>query len=108
MDPENMKYIVNHLFLPPKLPQEDDRTEDKQSALLGHVVESTAVFCQELNNIEVDKYVRQCWATLLKMFLSMQSLRETVVLPLEDLRDAVERMQISGLSTCYYPKFLVL
>ena len=45
----NLIYLVDHLFLPPKLPQEDNSTSGGPQALLLDVKESATTFVQKLD-----------------------------------------------------------
>ena len=99
---DSITYIANHLFLPPGLPQQEDREVDSQNSLLSHVVESAATFYQNINRAEVDQHVRQCWDTLHRMLLSVQNVRQGSLLDLQSLRDVVENMRIGGASSFFH------
>ncbi|KAJ7483148.1 hypothetical protein FB451DRAFT_100343 [Mycena latifolia] len=65
MERKTLDYIINHLFLPPKLPQEDDSKDySLQKALLQHISACAGLFCDALDNIKADGHVRACWAAL--------------------------------------------
>ncbi|KAJ7132331.1 hypothetical protein C8R44DRAFT_611840 [Mycena epipterygia] len=48
MDQNALEYIINHLFLPPKLPQGDDTAPKPQAALLRHLSVCAKSFCEGL------------------------------------------------------------
>ncbi|KAF8586884.1 hypothetical protein K439DRAFT_1552162 [Ramaria rubella] len=71
---EDINYLVNHLFLPPKLPQEDDWTHSRSATLIQHVAESVTSFSLVLEQLDIDNSVRRCWRKMGDMIRSMQSL----------------------------------
>jgi hypothetical protein len=72
MDSNALSYIINHLFLPPKLPQEDDTSNvDGQYMLLSHVAESANDFLRGLQDANVDIKDQQCWRVLERMLRQM-------------------------------------
>ncbi|KAF8526784.1 hypothetical protein JB92DRAFT_2869478 [Gautieria morchelliformis] len=115
MDPSDIRYIVNHLFLPPHLPQEDDsrdmslpqydepstatlsntlRGHRKQDALLSHVIESAGDFYQAVNHGQADQDARQCWRVLYKMLVSMQRVRHEASINSQELQQVIQNMEI--------------
>ena len=96
--PDSTIYIINHLFLPPILPQTDDRDVECRKALLSHVVESANVYCQHLKNSGVDFPVHRCWRILYKMLLSMQTIRQDAFMDQQELETAVQKMEVDGTS----------
>ena len=96
---DNTSYIINHLFLPPVLPQTDDKDVECQKALLLHVVESANVFCQHLEISGVDRTVHRCWRILYKMLLSMQTIRQDAFIDQQELQTAVQNMEVDGTSS---------
>ena len=79
----NLAYLVDHLFLPPKLPQEDDSTLGGPQALLLHVKESTTGFVHKLGDMNVDGDIIRSWAHLPKTFQWTDDLHVNDFLPLE-------------------------
>ena len=96
---DSASYIINHLFLPPILPQTDDRDVECQEALLSHVVESANVYCQNLESSGVDRTVHRCWLILYKMLLSMQTIRQAEFIDQQELQTAVQNMEVDGTSS---------
>jgi len=43
-DDTHLRYLIDHLFLPPELPQKDDSDPTSTHALLSHVSDSAAAF----------------------------------------------------------------
>jgi hypothetical protein len=48
----SLKYAINHVFLPPKTPQEDDTSIPEEHNLIGLLLESTRQFSQECSTPE--------------------------------------------------------
>lgn len=42
--PGNLRYVINHVFLPPRLPQKNDTTPDNELALVGSLHKSLLKF----------------------------------------------------------------
>jgi hypothetical protein len=70
-DPEFLKYVIHHVFLPPKLPQEGDHSDRMDSALCKLVVK-TAEYFQEI--LPTNSSASTRWAPVGKM---MKKLAET-------------------------------
>lgn len=96
---DDLTYLINHLFLPPKLPQQDDSDSSGRQALLHFVTDSAAAFLETLYDKNVDVDVLRGWCTLHKMLESMTALHQSVYIPLENLRRTIENMKIHGAST---------
>ena len=92
----NLAYLVNHLFLPPKLPQEDDSSSDGPQALLSHVKENATAFLKELGEKNVDGDIIRSWTRLEKTFRWMDDLHVNGLLPLESLHGAISGMDVDG------------
>ena len=92
----NLAYLVNHLFLPPKLPQEDDSSLDGLQALLSHVKESATAFVQKLREKNVDGDIIRSWARLEKTFRWMEDLHVNGLLLLKSLHGAIIGMDVDG------------
>ena len=92
----NLAYLVDHLFLPPKLPQEDDSSSDGPQALLSHVNRSVKIFVKKLRKKRVDNDIIRSWARLRKTFKWMDDLHVKALLPLESLNGAISGMDVDG------------
>src|SRR6266436_5065364 len=93
---DDLTYLINHLFLPPKLPQQDDSSIAGTRTLLHHVADSAAAFLETLRRQDVDIDVLHRWDTLLKALESMELLHQSEHIPLEDLRSSINNMKIDG------------
>ena len=93
-----LAFLVNHLFLPPKLPQEDDSSSGGPQALLSHVRKSATAFLKEIvfgdKNVDVD--IIRSWSRLQKTFRWMDDLHVQGLLPLESLHGAISGMDVDG------------
>ncbi|KAJ7636920.1 hypothetical protein FB45DRAFT_1056179 [Roridomyces roridus] len=58
-----LHYLINHIFLPPELPQKDDASLEANSTLCACILEAGASFSNTLASTEE----RQGWATVMKM-----------------------------------------
>jgi len=99
IEADNLTYLINHLFLPPILPQEDDSSTAGTQALLRHVADSAHAFQNILRQQNVDIGVLDRWDTLRNMLRSMEVLHQSVHIPLEDLRRSIDNMQMHGTFT---------
>ena len=104
MDSDDLNYLINHLFLPPQLPQEDDSSTAGTRALLHHVADSAYAFQDTLRQQNVDISVLSSWSTLCNMLQSMEALHQSVHnqsvhIPLEDLSRSIGNMQMHGTFT---------
>ncbi|KIM76437.1 hypothetical protein PILCRDRAFT_649814 [Piloderma croceum F 1598] len=96
---DDLTYLINHIFLPQKLPQEDDSSTAGTQVLLRHVADSAHAFKDTLRQQNVDIGVVDRWDTLFKMLQSMEVLHQSVHIPLEDLRKSIDNMQMHGTLT---------
>ena len=92
----SLAYLVNHLFLPPRLPQKDDSTLGGPQALLSHVGKSATAFLKELSEKNVDGGIVRSWTRLQKTFRWMEDLHVNGLLPLESLHGAISGMDVNG------------
>ena len=90
-----LRSVVEHVFMPPKLPQEDPGDQIKQRtdiALCDNLLEVARGFLQHIPS-------SQCslWMHMIKM---MELARRAVGVPLEeaDLQDIFSNMAIGGMS----------
>jgi len=103
-DPDHLTYIINHLFLPPRLPQADDSGPTGTQALLQHVTDSADAFVEVLCHQNVDISVLRSWCTLHKMLESMAVLHQSEYIPLEGLHNSINYMEIGDILTLYISK----
>ena len=68
---KELNYIINHVFLPPKLPQKDDCDVSKTNALIDMMLEASEVFQDH-----IPKHERSEWVPCIKMIRSMRELKD--------------------------------
>ena len=62
-----MRYILNHVFLPPKLPQKDDYDADLDAALCRLVYDAALEFAAFLSESQQGR-----WSTVSRMLRNMR------------------------------------
>ena len=88
---EDLNYVINHVFFPPKLPQKDDSDDTKSVALIGQVLAALRSFQAHIPEKE-----RPEWIACIKMVSNMLELRDHVGgLAVEKLQTTLRKM-ISG------------
>lgn len=90
----DLRYIINHVFLPPKLPQQDDHDLELDVALLNEVHAGLTGFLSLANAGRI-----KCWRTCLKMLTSMLVFYngKTFLEP-KILKDKLQQMEVGGTS----------
>jgi hypothetical protein len=97
MHPQALRYTINHLFLPPKLPQEDDSGDiHSQTYLLTHVLESADAFATGLSHSDVGDHVKQCWQVLRRTLESVHRIHSGTHISFAELQKTVECMEVQG------------
>jgi hypothetical protein len=94
LDSEVLRSVVEHVFMPPKLPQvgPDDETERKTNvALCNSVLEAAQVFLRIIPSSEIS-----LWMRMIKM---MEFVRRTAEAPLTEdgLQRALSNMALGGM-----------
>ena len=93
-DSQILRSVVEHVFMPPKLPQEDPGDQIKQRmnvALCDNLLEAARGFL-----LDVPTSQRSLWMHMIKM---MELARRVANAPLEeaDLQDVLSSMAIGGM-----------
>lgn len=57
IDPETLQYIVNHVFLPPQLPQASNENLDHETGLINVVLDAAKAFNALLPDDDVCKSI---------------------------------------------------
>ncbi|KAI5896513.1 uncharacterized protein SCHCODRAFT_02569139 [Schizophyllum commune H4-8] len=74
---ELLTYKINHLVLPPKLPQECDASPENECALLAHVLTSGRSFLEEMNELAsrelLEEDVLDRWELVVRMLTGMEN-----------------------------------
>lgn len=90
--PDNLEFIINHVFLPPKLPQATEtHTETKNSTLLKLLQHVAETYYQNTTGSESLQ-----WTPIIQMLTTLCSLENGSSLPTELFRNAMVRMKTGG------------
>lgn len=97
ISPKNLEFIINHVFLPPKLPDKaDENFEEKDSALLGVVLGTAKAYQKQLPG----PYPR--WNSCVRMLSTMSDLQNGKSLAKAKLSNAIRNMGAGGNSFSVY------
>lgn len=92
VDHSDLEYIIHHVFLTPKLPQEDDCSAIKSAALTNELLKALKAF-QSLN----DESKSSEWATSIDMVSKMLKLRDHAGgLLIEEVETGLETLKEGG------------
>src|SRR4051794_29926264 len=86
----NLQYLINHIFLPPKLPQEDDRGYDTCDRLTRAVQDAVKSFSDHVSIVE-----KPLWDRAAKM---MDALLDNGIagMDITKLGDRLANMEVEG------------
>ena len=93
---ENLSYIVNHVFMPPQLPQEDEQADgfyDQEHALCAVALESAVKFFERMPPVYQEEGAR-----VVKMLEHFQELNGPRAFERDDLAKKLEGMSVGGTS----------
>jgi hypothetical protein len=96
---KDLKYIINHVFLPPKLPQKcDSDTHRKDSLLLDYVTKASKSFADTLAIPVTDPPSSELkvWTIIQKTLKVMGRLYADGGIVRDELKAALQRMDING------------
>jgi hypothetical protein len=94
-----LTYIINHVFLPPNLPDEYDAGDPKNdAALLKCVFDAAQKFCGVLERSDTDEALSalSIWTIILAMLEKVASLHAQPHLVKGDIVMALRQMQVNG------------
>jgi hypothetical protein len=89
---DQLLYITNHIFLPLKLPQEDDHHPENDRALCTILLHSATIYRQSL---PLDAQIR--WGPIEKMLQSLDKLHDSNVLRKDSVKMVMTGMQPGGM-----------
>lgn len=92
-DQEAFNYQVHHIFLPPKLPQEDDFTEPRDRGLIDGVLEAMERFKSYLALPEVTQFQKA-----IDMITTMRSMRPNLHLDIKKVAGALKDLGDGGIT----------
>lgn len=90
-EPDNLRYIVNHIFCPPRLPQHDDLDMNKEHAICV-TVHQIAKRYQSL--LPIDQKSR--WDPITKMLSNLRESQGTSILSKECIKGSMATMHPGG------------
>lgn len=96
IDLNNLEYIFNHVFLPPKLPDQADKNSEKNTSALLDVVEEAARAYQKQLTGSVQPRIQARWDSSIKMLSTLGELQNSKSLSKEKLSSAIENMGTGG------------
>ncbi|THU80575.1 hypothetical protein K435DRAFT_767927 [Dendrothele bispora CBS 962.96] len=85
-----LKYIVHHVFLPPKLPQEDDYTAECESALCRTVYDSASEFGK--SGLVLPENIRR-WDEIVKMLENTSNFEGEEGMTTKRVKEALAQMK---------------
>ena len=86
---DTLRYVLNHVFLPPKLPQEDDYHADNDAVLCRFAYEASLEFAAFLSQSQQGR-----WSIVIQMLKNM--LETTRTLEKDVLVTKISQLQIGG------------
>lgn len=104
---ENLQYMIYHVFLPPKIPQENDSNGvRKDHALLQFTAAAAHEFLSLLRRTrhEHDAIYVMTWKRIAKLLETMSDLHREGPLAKEDVALALRNMEVEG---CQIKKILL-
>ncbi|KAG8815925.1 hypothetical protein FRC17_000534, partial [Serendipita sp. 399] len=75
---DELEYTINHVFMPPKLPQEHDAgSAEKDASMLQAIEEAASSFCEVVTATTTSKEARETWISLRRMINSMLTIHSS-------------------------------
>lgn len=96
---EELTYIINHVFLPLKLPHEYNCTSPmKDAVMLNYVARTAQCFHDKLEESEREdkQYVLPKWKTIIKLLDNFARVHQQQYLVEVEVETVLEGMQIHG------------
>lgn len=91
ISPGALHFMVNHVILPPKLPQEEDRNHDYELALIEFARRQAITF-----QSEVSVESKSCWAGIVKMLTTWLEINAHELISKEALTRATTALHPEG------------
>lgn len=92
-----LRYIINHVFLPPKLPQAADRGHLHDHSLIETVRDAAILFSKE---VLLDSSQKDGWGIVSQMLDSMATVHRKTYLEYTGLLEAFQKMSPGGKVFC--------
>ena len=96
LDGASLAFIINHVFLPPKLPHDSDSTPELEASLIRVFKESAELFASHLAHLEPQSNSRRAWDVVTRMLVSMASLHDYGIVEEDRLDKSLANMKAGG------------
>ncbi|KAG9020175.1 hypothetical protein FS842_007539, partial [Serendipita sp. 407] len=102
LNKDELGYIINHVFMPPKLPQEHDpESPKKDSALLKAIDQAARSFCEVVSTVDTSRNTKDTWIILRRMVNTMMHLHLHGSFSRAQLQTALNQMDVNGVLPVY-------
>lgn len=91
ISPDALDFIINHIVLPPKLPQADDSNPKNELALIKFALDQAVAF---QNGVSTES--RPCWAGIVKMLTTWQEVNSHGSIEENALLRATTALHLNG------------
>jgi hypothetical protein len=96
---EDLTYVIDHVFLPLKLPEEHDpKSTVKDTILANYIMKASQSFCDTLKSSQ-DELALSTWKMLNKMLRNVSHLHREDRLRKAEVQAALLNMQTNGMFT---------
>lgn len=92
---EDLNRLINHLFLPPKLPQANDTTHDNRGVILRFVIDCCSAFVNKIERAET--VVAKRWEGICAMLENMEKINRGTEVSPQTIRQALLNMEVDGM-----------
>ncbi|KAJ7623634.1 hypothetical protein FB45DRAFT_1089387 [Roridomyces roridus] len=97
MEPPALTYVINHLFLPPKLPQDDDSADyGAQLALLKLISQCADAFCGSVHQSNASRDVQDGWEVIRTMVARFAIIHKNPQVKKDKLEEIIKAMPLNG------------
>ena len=93
LDETSLGFIIKHVFLPPKLPNESDRTPEHVASLIRVFKDCAEAFARHL---DPQSDSRRAWDTVIHMLASMALLHNRGIIEETQLDKQIDTMKVGG------------
>ena len=93
LDGTSLLFITNHLFLPPALPSESDRTPEHEASLICIFKDCAETFA---HHFEPQSNSRRAWNVIARMFAATALLHDRGTVEEDKLEKQIGDMKVGG------------
>lgn len=98
MNKEDLEFLINHIVLPPKLPQAEEQDRRQKEGVLLQILSETVNEFTLLVEENEDAHIIKTWRFMKRMFSSMKELHSSRILDKYVLEKKLNNLQIGGAS----------